>query len=84
MLTFFFQNLFPVIASFCNSIHVLIGLIKSWKKLLNQEKFVGVVLMDLLKVFDCILLDLLLTKTHAYGFSIDPIKLFYSYLKRQR
>lgn len=39
------------------------------KKSLNHKKFVGAVLMDLLKVFDSIRHDLLIAKLHAYGFS---------------
>ncbi len=34
--------------------HVLIKLIDSWKCALNQDKFVGTLLMDLSKAFDCI------------------------------
>ena len=47
---------------------VLIRLIKNWKKSLDQNKFAGVVLMDLSKGFDCIPHDLLIVKMHAYGF----------------
>ena len=35
--------------------YVLIRLIENWKKSLDQSKFVGAVLMDLCKAFDCIL-----------------------------
>ena len=38
--------------------------------------------MDLSKAFDSILHDLLIAKIHAYGFSIDAVTLFYSFLKR--
>ena len=37
--------------------------------------------MDLLKAFDCIPLDLLIAKLHAYGFSENNLTFFYSYLK---
>ena len=62
--------------------HVLIRLIENWKKSLDQKKFGGVVLMDLSKAFDSILHDLQIAKLHAYGFSIDAVTFFYSYLKR--
>ena len=47
-------------------------------------KFVGAVLMDLLKAFDSIPHDLLITKIHAYGFSKNSLVFFYSYLKRRK
>ena len=40
--------------------------------------------MDLSKVFDSIPHDLLIAKMDAYGFSIDAITFFYSYLKRRK
>ena len=39
--------------------------------------------MDLSKAFDSITDDLLIAKLHAYGFSIDAVTFFYSYLKRR-
>ena len=39
--------------------------------------------MDLSKAFDSIPHDLLIAKMHAYGFSLDAVTFFYSYLKRQ-
>ena len=63
--------------------HVLIHLIEKRKKYLNQKKFVGAVLMDLSKAFDSIPHDLLIAQFHAYGFSIDAVTFFYSYLKRR-
>ena len=65
-----------------SSSHVLIRLIESWKKSLDEKKFVGAVLMDLSKAFDSIPHDLLIAKMYAYGFSIDAV--FYSYLKRRK
>ena len=67
-----------------SSNHVLIiRLIENWKKYLDQKNFVGAVLMDLSKTFDSIPYDLLIAKLHAYGFSIDAVTFFYSYLKRR-
>ena len=40
--------------------------------------------MDLSKAFDSIPHDLLIAKIHAYGFSLDAVTFFYSYLKRRR
>ena len=67
-----------------SSNHALIRLKENWKKSLDQKKFVGAVLMDLSKAFDSIPHDLLIAKMHAYGFSIDAVTFFYSYLKRHK
>ena len=64
--------------------HVLIHLIENWKKSLDEKKFVGAVLMDLSKAFDSIPHDLLIAKMYAYGFSINAVTFFYSYLKRRK
>ena len=66
----------------CN--HVLIRLLEEWKKHLDDKNFVGAVLMDLSKAFDCIPHDLLIAKMHAYGFDFNTLVFFYSYLKRRR
>ena len=39
--------------------------------------------MDPPKAFDCIPPDLLIQKLHAYSFSIESPKLFYSYSKEK-
>ena len=43
-----------------SSNHVLIRLIKNWEKAFDEKFLVGTVLMDLLKVFECIPHDLLI------------------------
>ncbi len=50
--------------------HVLIKLIDSWKCALDENKFVGTVLMDISKAFDCIPHGLLIAKMKAYGLYI--------------
>ena len=64
--------------------HVLIRLIEEWKKGLDNDKFVGSIIMDLSKAFDCIPHDLLIAKLHAYGFQLTALKYVYSYLKGRR
>ena len=44
-------------------------LIENWQKSLYQNKFVGAVLVNHSKAFDCIPHELLIAKMHAYGFS---------------
>ena len=56
---------------FYSTSHVLIKLIEDWKKQLDEVKFVGAILMDLSKAFDCVPHDLLIAKLDAYGFDID-------------
>ena len=81
--TFLSKFIFAYHKSYISN-HVLIRLIENWKKSLDQKKFVGAVLMDLSKAFDSIPHDLLIAKMHAYGFSIDAVTFFYSYLKKRK
>ena len=62
--------------------HVLLRLIENWKKFLDNENFIGTVLMDLSKAFDCILYDLLAATLHAHGLSEDAVTFVHSYLKQ--
>jgi hypothetical protein len=63
--------------------HVLIKLIDSWKQALDNNKFVGTVLMDLSKAFDCIPHGLLISKMNAYGLSENACKFMSSYLSER-
>jgi hypothetical protein len=47
----------------------------SWKKALNDNKFIAAILMDLSKAFDCLPRNLLLFKLEAYGLSKNSLKL---------
>ena len=67
-----------------SSNNVLLRLLEEWKKHLENKNFVGAVLMDLSKAFDCIPHDLLIAKMNAYGFDFNTLVFFYSYLKRRR
>ena len=84
----FVDNLLSVLISAYrqtySSNHVLIRLIENWKQSLDKNKFVGVVLMDLSKAFDCIPRELLIAKMDAYGFDLNSLTFFYSYLKNRK
>ena len=58
-----------------SSNHVLLRLIKNWKKSRDNKNFVGTVLLDFSKAFDCIPHDLHAGKLHAYGLSEDALTL---------
>ena len=64
-----------------NTQHVLI---EEWRKNLDNNYFIGAVLMDLSKAFDCILHDLIIAKLAAYGFDKKMIYYIYSYLKSRK
>ena len=64
--------------------HVLIRLIEDWKAKLDNGFYVGAIMMDLSKAFDCISHDLLIAKMNAYKFDKSALKLIYSYLKGRR
>ena len=58
-----------------NTKHVLIRLLEKWKLYLGNKYFVGAVMTDLLKAFDCIPHDSLIAKLEAY---------VYFYLKNRK
>ena len=44
----------------------------------------GTLITDLCKAFDCLPHDLIVAKLHAYGFSIESLKLINSYLTERK
>ena len=67
-----------------SSHHVLIKLTEEWRKMLDNNKIVGVVLMDLSKAFDCLPHELLIAKLSSYGVQSNTLKLLYSYLTERK
>ena len=65
----------------CHS--VLIHSTDIWKKVLDDKKYVGIIMSDLSKAFDCIPHSLLLEKLKYYRFSPDSVNLIQSYLSNR-
>ena len=60
--------------------HVLTKLLENSKQALDEGTNVGLILLDLSKVFDCLPHRLLLCKLNAYGISYEACNLIKSYL----
>ena len=58
----------------------LTPMIEKWKMARDNGEHAGGVIMDLSKAFDTINHELLIAKLHAYGFSVDALKIVQSYL----
>ena len=65
-----------------NTQHALFKLLHSWQKELDQKGFVGTILMDLPKAYDCIPLDLLIAKFEFYGIEKIGLSLILDCLSR--
>ena len=64
--------------------HVLLRMIETWRKCLDENKIVGATLTDLSKAFDCLLHDLLVAKLEAYGLDTKTLKHVPSYLSGRK
>ena len=80
----YFPNLFQLIESLIVQIMFFEEWNEEWKKSLDDKSIIAAVLMDLSQAFECIPHDLLVTKLHAYGLSMDAITFIYSYMKRRK
>ena len=55
--------------------HALFKLLQAWQKELDNAGFIGAILMDLPKAYDCLPHDLLIAKLGAYGLDRSSIRL---------
>ena len=58
-------------------------MIERWKKAFDENKYVGAVLTDLSKAFDCLNHELLIAKLEAYGFETEALSFICDYLSKQ-
>ena len=82
------NNLFsPFISAYresYNTQHVRIRLIENWRNNLDNNYFIGVVLMELSMTFDWDSYGLVIAKLAAYGFGKNMMCYIYSYLKSRK
>ena len=64
--------------------YALVRLLESWRGHLDNKEFVGAVLMDLSKAFNCLPHDLLIAKLEPCGFSNSSLLLIYEYLSGRK
>ena len=64
--------------------HALFRSIQSWQKELDESGFVGTILMDLSKAYDCLPHDLMVAKLEAYGISKESLQLISDYLSYRK
>ena len=64
--------------------HTLFKLLQSWQKLLDCWGFVGTMLMDLSKAYDCIPHELLIAKLHCYDVNNASLKMLLYYLTNRK
>ena len=64
--------------------HALFILIQSWPKELDESGFVGTILMDLSKAYDCLPTDLMVAKLEAYGIPKESLQLISDYLSYRK
>ena len=64
--------------------HALFKLLQSWQKSLDCGGFIGTILMDLWKAYDCIPHELLIEKLHCYGVNSTSLKLLLDYLTSRK
>ena len=67
-----------------NTQHCLIAMHEKWILAVDKGSSFGALLTDLSKVFDCLSHEILIAKVHAYGFSLNALRLAHSYLTNRQ
>ena len=67
-----------------NTQHALFKLLHYWQRELNKGGFVGTILMDLSKAYDCVSHELLIAKLECYGLDEISLKLILNYLSHRK
>ena len=62
----------------------LLRLVEDWKKALDETLYIGAILMDLSKAFDCLPHDLIIEKLKAYGVTEQSCQHMHSYLSGRK
>ena len=60
--------------------HAFFEMLQAWQKELDNSGFIRTILMDLQKTYDCLLHDLVIVKSEAYGFGRYSLRLLMGYL----
>ena len=53
-------------------------MLEKWKSSVDKRSSFGALLTDLSKAFDCLSHELLIAKLHAYGLSLNALRLVHS------
>ena len=64
--------------------HALFKLLQVWQKELDNSGFIGTILMDMSKAYDCLLHDLLIAKLGAYVLDTSSLRLSMDYLNSRK
>ena len=64
--------------------HALFRLIQKWQAERDSGSYVGTILMDLSKAYDCLLHDLLIAKLEAYGLDVGSLNFLLDYLSLRK
>ncbi|KAK6176060.1 hypothetical protein SNE40_014416 [Patella caerulea] len=62
----------------------LVVLTEEWKKAVDENRYIGAILMDLSKAFDCLLHALIIVKLKASGLTDDAVQLLSTYLENRK
>ena len=80
----FFSSILCGICKAHNTQHPLFKLLHSWRRELDSGGFVGTILMDLSKAYDCISYELLIAKLECSRLDQISLKLILNYLSRRK